>query len=278
MYEIIELATLGLIPAFLLLDLVWRKRRYATTRFWRLRALLVSTAIVAWTIVVATGWGLLLGDFHLIDGSGLGIVGGTVVGILAYEFLHYWYHRLAHRFDVLWRFHQLHHSAESLDAFGANYIHPIDAAFFTTASSLVFYPLLGLPLEAGILGALFLMFNAMFQHANIQTPYWLGFLIERPESHAIHHGRGVHRYNYSDLPLWDMLFGTFRNPRGENEVPEEAGFYQGASSRLFAMLLGRDVTRPAGEPQTVSPLSAVEYVETVDYEMDGYDRSRLEGV
>jgi len=253
MYAIIELATLGLIPAFLLLDLVWRKRRYATTRFWRLRATLVSAGIVAWTVVVATGWGTLLGDFHLLDLSGLGIAGGTVVGILVYEFFHYWYHRLAHRVHFLWRFHQFHHSAESLDAFGANYIHPVDAAFFTTWSALVFYPLLGLPLEAGILGALFLTFNAMFQHANITTPHWLGYLIERPESHAIHHGRGVHRYNYSDLPLWDMLFGTFRNPRSDAEVPREAGFYQGASSRLLAMLLTKDVTRPAVEDGQTLP-------------------------
>ncbi|MCG6935170.1 MAG: sterol desaturase family protein [Proteobacteria bacterium] len=276
MYEIIELATLGLIPAFLVLDLVWRKRRYATTRFWRLRALLVSTGIVAWSIVLATGWGLLLGDFHLLDGNGLGIVGGTAVGILAYEFLHYWYHRLAHRFDFLWRFHQMHHSAESLDAFGANYIHPLDAAFFTTWSSLVFYPLLGLPLEAGILGALFITFNAMFQHANIKTPHWLGYLIERPESHAIHHGRGLHRYNYSDLPLWDILFGTFRNPRSEDEVPAEAGFYKGASSRLLTMLLGRDVTRPVVSDVQALPQPDVEV--PVDYEVIVYDQRQVEGV
>jgi hypothetical protein len=41
------------------------------------------------------------------------------------------------------------------------------------------------------------------------------------------------------LPLWDLLFGTFRNPRGG--APAEAGFYEGASARLGAMLAFRKV-------------------------------------
>lgn len=64
----------------------------------------------------------------------------------------------------------------------------------------------------------------MFQHANIRTPRWLGYLIQRPESHAVHHGRGIHRYNYADLPLWDIIFGTFRNPE---TATGEVGFYRG---------------------------------------------------
>src|SRR3546814_7488520 len=77
----------------------------------------------------------------------------------------------------------------------------------------------------------------MFQHANIKTPHWLGYLIIRPESHTLHHQRGVHRHNYCDLPLWDMIFGTFRNPR---YWEGEAGFYDGASRRIGAMLIGKE--------------------------------------
>lgn len=52
----------------------------------------------------------------------------------------------------------------------------------------------------------------LFYHANIKTPLWLGYFFQRPESHCMHHLQGVHHYNYSDLPIWDMLFGTFYNP------------------------------------------------------------------
>jgi sterol desaturase/sphingolipid hydroxylase (fatty acid hydroxylase superfamily) len=251
MIDVIELLTIALIPAFLLLDLIIQQRRYDKTRHWRLRGLLVTVAIFFFSGEVALFWGNIFGDAHLFNLSGAGLW-GIIPGILAYEFFHYWYHRGAHEWNWLWRTgHQMHHSAESLDAFGAYYLHPFDAAMFTTVASLVLFPLLGLSLEAGVVTALFLTFNAMFQHANISTPHWLGYLVQRPESHNIHHSRGVHRFNYSDLPLWDIAFGTFRNPRRLDNM--QCGFYQGASSRLLEMLMGRDVSQPKAATHTESP-------------------------
>jgi sterol desaturase/sphingolipid hydroxylase (fatty acid hydroxylase superfamily) len=182
----------------------------------------------------------VLPQWSLVDGAALGTWDGALAGVLVYELLHYWYHRLAHQWDWLWRLgHQMHHSAESVDAFGAYYLHPLDAALFTTWAVIAFYPVLGLTPEAGAVASAFLAFNAAFQHANIRTPAWLGYIIQRPESHGIHHGRGIHRWNYADLPLWDMVFGTFRNPAS---APREAGFYAGASAKLGRMLAFRDVS------------------------------------
>jgi len=258
MISLLETITLALIPGFLLLDFIIQRRRYAKTRYWRLRGALVTVAIFFFTGEVAAFWGNVFGDWHLFDGRALGLAGGAVTGVLVYELVHYWYHRAAHQWNWLWRAgHQVHHSAESLDAFGAFYLHPLDAAMFTTISSLVLFPLLGLSVEAGVVAALFLTFNAMFQHANVPTPHWLGYLIQRPESHNIHHARGIHRYNYSDLPLWDMLFGTFRNPRNVDGL--ECGFYPGASNRLVEMFFGMDVSRPKAPhaDATPAPLSEV---------------------
>jgi sterol desaturase/sphingolipid hydroxylase (fatty acid hydroxylase superfamily) len=254
MYELLTSITLALIPGFLLLDFIVQKRHYQSARHWRLRGLLVTVGIFFFTGEVALFWGSLFGEYHLLNTSNLGIAGATVVGILIYELAHYWYHRAAHSWNWLWRAgHQMHHSAESLDAFGAYYLHPFDAAMFTTWSSLVFFPLLGMPVEAAIIATLFLTFNAMFQHANIRTPYWLGYFIQRPESHNIHHSRGIHRYNYADLPLLDMLFGTLRNPR--NLTSTECGFYNGASSRIPEMLAGRDVSKPRLAQQPTSEIT-----------------------
>ena len=38
-----------------------------------------------------------------------------------------------------------------------------------------------------------------------------------------------------------MLFGTYRNPAG---FPEAYGFWDGASAKMGAMLVGRDVAAP----------------------------------
>jgi sterol desaturase/sphingolipid hydroxylase (fatty acid hydroxylase superfamily) len=64
-------------------------------------------------------------------------------------------------------------------------------------------------------------------------------VIQRPESHCIHHQAGLHRYNFSDIPLWDMLGGTFRNPR---RWEASCGFGPEGEGRLAAMLLGRDIS------------------------------------
>ena len=243
MATILEYIGIAFIPAFIVLDLIYRHRRYETSRFWRLRAGIVTVVNFFLATGVALTWGHLLAGFSLLDLSALGMIAGAAVGVVVYEFFHYWYHRAAHRSNVLWRgAHQMHHSAESLDAFGAYYLHPFDALIFTSISSVVFFPLLGLAPEAGALGAAFLTFNAMFQHANVRTPRWLGYLIQRPESHAVHHGRGLHQYNYSDLPLWDILFGTFRNPERRDEP---VGFYTGASARVGEMLIFKDVSEPS---------------------------------
>jgi len=246
MTTIIEIVALALIPAFLLLDLVVHPRSYRTTRWWRLKALAVSVGVIVLSIAVPLFWGDLLGARSLFEGSALGIAGGALVGILSYELIVYWYHRSVHRFDFLWRhLHQMHHSAESIDAFGANFLHPLDAFFFATWSTLISFPVLGLKPEAGAIVGAFVTFNAMFQHANLRTPRWLGYVIQRPESHGIHHQRGVHASNYSDLPLMDLIFGTFANPE---TFDSEAGFYLGGSDRVMEMLLGRDISNEETAP------------------------------
>jgi sterol desaturase/sphingolipid hydroxylase (fatty acid hydroxylase superfamily) len=82
------------------------------------------------------------------------------------------------------------------------------------------------------------MFLAVIQHMNIRTPQWLGYLVQRPESHSVHHGRGIHHYNYSDLPLFDIVFGTFRNPK---EFVTVSGFYDGASAKVPQILVFKDI-------------------------------------
>jgi sterol desaturase/sphingolipid hydroxylase (fatty acid hydroxylase superfamily) len=239
----IEIATwvsLALLPAFILLDAVYRARKWDTPRFWRLRAVGVTLVTVALSFAVPMLWARVFGTWTLFNLSSLGMWGGAAVGILLYQFGHYWYHRTVHRNDRLWlAFHQMHHSPESLDAWGAYYLAPTDAIGFLTLQTLVFGPLLGLPIEAAMIGNLFMTFSAIFQHANLRTPVWLGYFIQRPESHGVHHERGVHAYNYADLPLWDIVFGTFRNPK---TFDGEVGFWNGASSKIGSMLLMKDVS------------------------------------
>src|SRR5262249_23752576 len=154
------------------------------------------------------------------------------------SFFGYLIHRNLHRFNFLWRgFHQIHHAPQRVDIAGAALFHPTDVLVQVSVASVV-SGALGLSPVAGSSVGYIAAFYAFFQHLNIRTPQWLGYLIQRPESHCIHHQENVHAFNYSDFPLWDILAGTFKNPK---EFSGNVGFGPEASRRYLDMLLFRDV-------------------------------------
>jgi sterol desaturase/sphingolipid hydroxylase (fatty acid hydroxylase superfamily) len=134
----------------------------------------------------------------------------------------------------------MHHSAERVDAYGAFYFSLMDMIGFTLLTSLALVVAGGFTVHATIYAIYGATFLAVIQHANIKTPQWMGYIFQRPESHSVHHAKGIHAFNYSDLPLFDIMLGTFNNPK---EFVHETGFYTGASSRIGDMLLFKDINR-----------------------------------
>ncbi len=215
-------------------------RHFEEVPGWRLKCLLFMPILIAGSASIPYLMAEVVGDLHLLPGKRLHLVGGTLVGVVVSELVVYWAHRLHHSVPFLWRWiHQLHHSAERIDVFGSAYFHPFEIIEGSVVGVLIFNVVMGLEPEAAFLAALWQAFNGVFQHGNIRTPTWLGYLIQRPEAHALHHERGVHDFNYANLPLWDIVFGTFRNPVAWQG---DAGFYSGASRQTLPMLLGRDVS------------------------------------
>jgi len=178
-----------------------------------------------------------------VDGTRLGVPGGAIIGFVVVEGFIYAYHRAAHHSSFLWRFggHQFHHSPQRVDIAGSVFFHPVEMIVQVLLQTFVTVIVLGLePLAAAIIGYV-VVFYATFRHWNVKTPQWLGYIIQRPESHGIHHRLGLHYYNFSDLPLWDILFGTFRNPK---KFLAPVGFEAGADLKLAAMLGFADVNAP----------------------------------
>lgn len=229
----------ALFAAFVLLDLLARARVFPDVKHWRWKGASFTMLYFAAATALPLFWDGVLGQYRLVDATALPLAVQIVGGLLALELGVYAWHRTVHATPALWRwFHQMHHSAERVDIWGAFYFSPLDMVGWNLLTSLVLVAGFGIGAEAAIAIGVFVTFLAMFQHANLKTPHWLGYLIIRPESHALHHERGVHRYNYCDLPLWDMVFGTFRNPREWNS---QAGFFDGGSRRIGAMLAGREI-------------------------------------
>ena len=214
-------------------------RPYVTVRRWRtLGSLFFVLTLAIGAITPHLLPVAYLKSHGLLDLSKLGLW-GIPFGILATTFSGYWLHRANHRFDLSWRvIHQLHHSPNRVDMLGAFYSHPLEVTLNVTMGTLIATVALGLTPSAASAVGFVTAAMSMFQHWNIHTPRMLGYFLQRPESHCLHHERDVHSRNFSDLPLWDILFGTFENP---SEFTGKVGFSHPQSTRIVEMLLMRDV-------------------------------------
>ena len=214
-------------------------RRWPRVRGWQLAG--AVGFLMLGVINNLGGWVLAwaLDEVRLFDGRALGTVGGALVGYGLLSLTNAGLHRAYHRSDFLWRWvHQLHHAPPRLDVAGVMVQTPFEALANAVLFSLVTGFVLRLDPVATMGCAYLGAFYGMFQHFNIRTPRWLGYFIQRPEAHCAHHRRGVHAGNYSDLPVWDMLWGSFENPR---DFHGELGFEPVAARQVLAMLCGRDV-------------------------------------
>ena len=215
-------------------------RRWPAVSGWWARAALLNGVQVAMVFVAG----------HFLDGPiqaiqpwaaepVLGVTGAAIVGYLTITFVYYWWHRWRHEVPLLWRwFHQVHHSPQRIEVITSFYKHPAEIAVNALLSSAILYLLVGCgPASAGA-AVLLTGVAELFYHWNVTTPRWLGYVFQRPEMHCVHHQEHRHTHNFSDLPLWDLLFGTFRNPA---VFTETCGFGTD-EHRLTEMLGGRDLT------------------------------------
>lgn len=240
--DILLIASFLPYPAFLLLERFAAARWQPRVRWWK------TTGLIFVALYAGIGVGLPLSlpaawfENSLLPGAALGIAGGAIVGFLVLTLVNYAWHRSVHRVPLLWRtFHQMHHSAPRLDASGAFVFHPAEVAAYTSLAVVVTGPVLGLdPVAAAIVG-LVGNFNAVFQHADVRTPRWVGWFVQRPEAHSIHHGYDVHAWNYSDFPLWDIVFGTWRPA---HRFEPRVGFDRERTGRWLDMVITRDVHAP----------------------------------
>jgi sterol desaturase/sphingolipid hydroxylase (fatty acid hydroxylase superfamily) len=135
--------------------------------------------------------------------------------LLIADLTQYWVHRLFHTVPFLWRFHAIHHSAESMDWLAGSRLHIVDIVI-TRGLSYVPIFLLGFaeaPLFAYII---FVSIHATFIHANFRLGFGpLRWLFVTPRFHHWHHTSDLSLANKNfavHLPVLDQLFGTYHFP------------------------------------------------------------------
>jgi sterol desaturase/sphingolipid hydroxylase (fatty acid hydroxylase superfamily) len=209
-------------------------------RTWPLRVILINAVQLCVVLIAGLTWErwLSAASVFRLSEHVCAVAGGMIAYFIA-TFVFYWWHRWRHEFSILWRgFHQIHHSPQRLEVITSFYKHPGEMIANSVIGSLLVYTLLGLSLEGGAVYTLCTALGEFFYHTNIRTPRWVGFFFQRPEMHRIHHQHNRHKNNYGDITWWDMLFGTYENPKNWTHT---CGFDDPKEQQLLRMLAYGDV-------------------------------------
>ena len=125
-------------------------------------------------------------------------------------------HRLEHQVPFLWRFHSVHHSIAEMDWLAAARLHPLDQI---VTKLLTIVPLYMMGFSKTTFGAYLGLatFHAVLIHANVRFKFGpIRWLITTPQFHHWHHSNDPEAFNKNfagELPLLDMIFGTFHLPK-----------------------------------------------------------------
>ena len=142
------------------------------------------------------------------------------------DFSRFYVHRLMHRIPVLWAFHQVHHSAETMTPFTIFRTHPIEGLIFALRTSIVqgivisiFLFLFGSKVDlitvfgasAGVVIFHSLGSNLRHSHIKIRYPRAIELFFISPGQHQIHHSTEKRHFDKNfgvALAVWDLIFGS----------------------------------------------------------------------
>lgn len=233
------LMTAAVTAVFFTLERIKPGRELPRSRGWYSRSIVINILQLGITLGLGRIWYDIYGTgsiFHLA-GWNNPFLEGFVAWFIG-TFVFYWWHRLRH-VDGIWQvFHQLHHSPSRIEILTSFYKHPVEIVTGAYLSAAIIFPLLGCSLMASFWYNFFAATGEFFYHGNYKSPGWLRYFIQTPELHSIHHQLDVHKYNFSDIPVWDRIFGTYKDT---TEFTVRCGFPGSNEKRIGEMLIFRDV-------------------------------------
>ena len=162
---------------------------------------------------------------HFISAGSVAVI-FTVFFFVFDDFSRFYVHRLMHRIPILWAFHQVHHSAETMTPFTIFRTHPIEGFIFTLRTSVVqgivisvFLFLFGSKVDlitvygasVGVVIFHSLGSNLRHSHVKIRYPRLIELFFISPGQHQIHHSTEKRHFDKNfgvALAVWDLIFGS----------------------------------------------------------------------
>lgn len=180
------------------------------------------SSVASTALVVATEWGAATASRKIFGRTRADLGRGALayaVGVLGWDFVYYWNHRLSHEVRWLWAVHSVHHSSERYNLSTA-----LRQPWGEALTLFVPYSLLALvgvrPSVLADARAVNLIYQFWVHTEAIDTLGWAERFLNTPSHHRAHHGSNqeyLDQNHGSILIVWDKLFGTFE-PEGARVV------------------------------------------------------------
>lgn len=146
-----------------------------------------------------------------------------LIFFLFQDFVQWFTHVLLHRFNVLWKFHKVHHSVKEMGFAAHLRYHWMENIFYKPLKILVVMLLGGFEPEQAFIVHFIAITIGHLNHANIKLTYGpLKYVFNNPVMHLYHHAYSLPKgkkygVNFGiSLSLWDYIFKTYY-------IPEKSG-------------------------------------------------------
>jgi sterol desaturase/sphingolipid hydroxylase (fatty acid hydroxylase superfamily) len=173
--------------------------------------------------LVFNSLGLSMNSFAIIDISNWPMGTQLLVFFIVLDFVQWLTHVLLHRFEFLWRFHQVHHSVKEMGFAAHLRYHWMENILYKPLKVFGVMILGGFEPEQAYIVHFIAITIGHFNHSNIKITWGpLKYIFNNPVMHLYHHAYALpddrnYGVNFGiSLSLWDYIFKT-------NYVPEESG-------------------------------------------------------
>jgi sterol desaturase/sphingolipid hydroxylase (fatty acid hydroxylase superfamily) len=170
-----------------------------------------------------------LKKFALVDIGSYPEWAQLVIFFVATDFIQWFTHTLLHRYDILWRFHKVHHSVIQMGFAAHLRYHWMENVFYTPMKYIAVMLIGGFTPDQAFIVFYFAIAIGHLNHANVSFDYGpLKYIINNPKMHIWHHyitmpdshKNGV---NFGiSLSIWDYIFRTNYIPSDGRDI--ELGF------------------------------------------------------
>lgn len=167
--------------------------------------------------------GITIKSVSLIDLSSLPKWTQLLIFFLLLDFVQWFTHVLLHRYNVLWRFHKVHHSVKEMGFAAHLRYHWMENIFYKPLKVFAVMLLGGFEPDQAYVVHFVAIAIGHLNHANVKLTYGpLKYIFNNPVMHLYHHAFSLpenrtYGVNFGiSLSLWDYIFKT-------NYIPEASG-------------------------------------------------------